>query len=286
MRAGMPVGERIGALTLLAAVEWRAGRPDFGGFSGLELESDGNFIAITDKAHWARARMVLDEEGILTGIEGLEIGRLNGPDGTDLMNQFTDSEALTREADGAFIIGFEDRGRIGRFRTLRAPEETLPPLPGLADLPTNGGLESVLALPDGRIIALAETAGDWAEGFRGWIIGNGQVSGFSLPRDAWYAPTDLALGPEGVWIYLLERRFTLIGGFAMRLRRFPVAAIREGARLDPELLGEATARPLAENYEGLATARDARGRTILYAISDDNFMALQKTLIVQFRVEE
>ena len=106
-----------------------------------------------------------------------------------------------------------------------------------------------------------------------------------LPKPL-HAPTDLALGPEGEWIYVLERRFTYLGGFAARFRRFARADLREGARVEAASLGTIETRPLAENYEGLATARDGSGRTVLYAISDDNFSALQRTLIVQFRVEE
>ena len=289
MRAEMPVGQRIGALTLLGVVEWRANRPDFGGFSGLEIEGDSGLIAITDKGHWARATLMLDANGILTGIDGLEIGRFDDADGKDLMFPFTDSEALTREADGAFLIGFEDKHRIGRFQTLRSPEETLPIPEGLRKMPQNGGLESVLALPNGRILALAETVRDgkdWTPGYPGWIIDGDTVTRFALPKEDWYAPTDMALGPDGTWVYLLERRFTLIGGFAMRIRRFALATVHDGARLDPEILTEATSPPLAENYEGLAAIRNEAGRTILYAISDDNFMVLQKTLLTQFRVEE
>lgn len=285
MRAGMPLGESIGALTLLSVIEWRADRPDFGGFSGLELEEDGGFVAITDKAHWARARLVLDSDGVLTGIDGLEMGRLNDADDVDLTGYAVDSEALTREPGGAFLIGFENEHRIGRFRSLRAPEEALPTLPGLAAQPINGGLESVLALPDGRIVAIAENSGDWADGFPGWIIQGERVTRFSLVRHDWYEPTDLALGPAGEWVYLIERRFTLIGGFGIRIRRFPVTALKDGARINPKLLGEITDPPLVENYEALATARDASGHTVLYMISDDNFMALQKTLFVQLRVD-
>ena len=286
MRAEMPLGARIGALTLTGAVEWRAARPDFGGFSGLELEPEGRFIALTDKAHWARARMVLDADGHLTGIEGLEVGRLNGPDGADLMAPYTDSEALSREADGAFLIGFEGKHRIGRFATLRAAEDRLPPLPGADDLPRNGSFESVLALPGGRIVALAEVAQDWAQGTPGWIIDGARVTQFSLAKADWFAPTDLALGPDGVWVYLLERRFTLIGGFAMRIGRFALADLREGAVIEAQMLAEALGPPLAENYEGLAAARDAAGRTVLYALSDDNFSALQRTVLLQFRLEQ
>lgn len=277
---------RFGALTVTGAVEWRAERPDFGGFSGLLLEEDGGFIALTDKAHWARARLVLDEAGALTGIEGLEVGRLDGPEGRDLMHPYTDSEALTRSPDGAFIIGFEGRARISRFATLRGAEEQLPDLPDAQDLPLNGAFESVMALPDGRIIAVAETTPDWRAGYPGWIRDGEAVARFTLAKDGWFAPTDMALGPEGEWVYVLERRFTLIGGFAMRLSRFPLTALTADARIEPELLGEITGPPLTENYEGLATARDAAGRTVLYILSDDNFRVAQRTLLVQLRVED
>lgn len=287
MRAEMPLGQRIGALTVLGAVEWRAARPDFGGFSGLELEEDGGFVALTDKAHWARARMVTDPGGALTGIDGLQVGRLRASDGSPLDYPRSDTEALTREPDGAFLIGLEGTPpRIARFATLRAPEQTLPTLPGFEALPNNGSLESVLALPHGRIVAVAESTKDWAAGYPGWIVAGEDVARFTLAKDGWFAPTDMALGPGGTWIYVLERRFTLIGGFAMRIRRFPLADLRPGARIEAALLGEITGAPLAENYEGLAAARGERGRTILYAISDDNFRALQRTLLVQFRVNE
>jgi len=288
LRAEMAPGQRIGALTLLGAVEWRADRPDFGGFSGLVLEGEeGAFVALTDKAHWARARMVLGAGGALADIDGLEVGRLKATDGSALDLPRSDSEALTRQADGAFLIGFEGTPpRIGRFATLRMPEQTLPPLPGAQALPVNGSFESVLALPDGRIVAVAESTADWAAGYPGWIGTDGAVARFTLARDGWFAPTDMALGPDGIWVYVLERRFTLIGGFAMRIRRFPLADLVAGARIEADFLGEITGAPLAENYEGLAAAHDATGRTILYAISDDNFRALQRTLLVQFRVEK
>ena len=281
----MPLGARIGTLTLMGAVEWRADRPDFGGFSGLMIEPDGTLIALTDKAHWAKARIVLTPEGALRGIEGLEVGRLKGPEGTDLMDPFTDSEALSREANGSFLISFENRHRIGRFTTLRTPEERFASFPGFDEMPLNGGLESLLALPDGRIVAVAEETPDWAAGFPGWILADGEIVRFALVRKDWFVPTDLALGPQGRWIYLLERRFTLIGGFGTRISRFPVAALREGARIEAMHLAELTRHPLKENFEGISASQDARGRVVLYIISDDNFTLLQRTLLLQLLVE-
>ncbi len=281
----MPAGQQFGLLTLLGAVEWRAERPDFGGFSALVLEPDGGFIALTDKAHWARARMVHDARGHLTGIDGLKVGRLHGADGSYLQRPFMDSEALTRAPDGSWLISFEHEHRISRFADLTAPEQPLPAQPDFDGLRENGGLESLLSLPDGRIIAVAEDGSDWARGFQGWIIDGEAIEPFSVARDGWFLPVDLALDPDGETVYLLERRFTLIGGIATRLRRFPVSALRPDATITGETLMTSPPSLPLDNMEGLATKRGPDGKTLLYMISDDNFNALQRTLIVQFRVE-
>ena len=39
-----------------------------------------------------------------------------------------------------------------------------------------------------------------------------------------------------------------------------------------------------DNFEGLALRRDRAGRTLLYLVSDDNFVPLQRTLLLQFRL--
>lgn len=286
LRAEMPAGQRFGQLTLLGAVEWTADRPDFGGFSALALQPDGAFIALTDKAHWARARMVHDGQGHLTAIDGLKVGRLYGPDGTYLQRPFMDSEALTRAPDGSWLISFEAEHRISRFADLTAPEQPLPVQPDLGALRNNGGLESLLSLPDGRIIAVAEDGTDWTRGFQGWIINGERIESFSIARDGWFLPVDLAIGPDGGTLYLLERRFTLIGGVATRLRRFPAHALKPGATITGETLFTSPPSLPLDNMEGLAVKRGDAGETLLYMISDDNFNALQRTLITQFRVAD
>ena len=157
--------------------------------------------------------------------------------------------------------------------------------PDFEALPENGGLESLMILPDGRLVGIAESTDDWELGFQGWIFDGDSTETFRLARHGWFVPTDIALGPRGEWVYVLERRFTLIGGFSMRIRRFPLAELQAGAKIDAELLLDSPPAPLPENMEGLAATLDAAGNTILFAISDDNFLALQRTLLLQFRVE-
>lgn len=68
----------------------------------------------------------------------------------------------------------------------------------------------------------------------------------------------------------------------MRLRRIAGDQIRPGATLDGAVLLEAGLWQQIDNMEGLAVHRDARGRTIITMVSDDNGSVLQRTLLLQF----
>jgi len=80
---------------------------------------------------------------------------------------------------------------------------------------------------------------------------------------------------------LLERRFSLFGGFGCRLRRIDAAALKAGARVDGPVLYESEPSHQVDNMEGLAIHRDG-GETVLSLISDNNFSALQRTLLLEF----
>ena len=73
----------------------------------------------------------------------------------------------------------------------------------------------------------------------------------------------------------------------MRIRRIPLAAHQAGCagrrRAD---LFEADLGYQIDNMEGIAVHRNARGETILTLVSDDNFSAIQRNLLLQFRLVE
>ena len=75
-----------------------------------------------------------------------------------------------------------------------------------------------------------------------------------------------------------------MGGFASRLVRVPAAAIRPGLVLEGWPIAELAAPLLTENFEGLAVDRAPDGGVFLFIISDDNRVALQRTLLLQFRL--
>ena len=71
-------------------------------------------------------------------------------------------------------------------------------------------------------------------------------------------------------------------GVKMRLRRFPLAAVKPGAVIDPQVLGTFDMGYDIDNMEGLAISRNKAGETILTLISDDNFNFFQRTVLLRF----
>ena len=80
---------------------------------------------------------------------------------------------------------------------------------------------------------------------------------------------------------LLERRFSLLRGLSVRLRRVARDAIRPGALVDGEVVFESGPSHIVDNMEGLSVHREGDD-TVVTMISDDNFSAMQKTLLLEF----
>jgi hypothetical protein len=85
---------------------------------------------------------------------------------------------------------------------------------------------------------------------------------------------------------ILERRFSLLRGVGMRIRRFPLDRVEPGAVLDGTVLIEAGNGHRIDNMEALAAHRNTAGETILTILSDDNFSVLQRTLLLRFALVE
>jgi hypothetical protein len=72
----------------------------------------------------------------------------------------------------------------------------------------------------------------------------------------------------------------------MRIRRLPLASLKEGALVDGRSMIEADLAYQIDNMEGIAVHRTAGGETILTIVSDDNFSFLQRSLLLQFALAE
>jgi hypothetical protein len=106
-----------------------------------------------------------------------------------------------------------------------------------------------------------------------------------VKRSADYDVSDAALLPGGD-VLLLERKFSWTSGLAVRIRRIALGAIRPGAVVDGPVLLEVDLGFEIDNMEGLSVHRMPGGEIVLTLVSDDNFSALQRTLLLQFTLAE
>jgi len=269
--------------------------PRFGGLSALLVSADGRrLLAASDRGMWFSAELLYDAAGDLGGVASARLAPISGPDGKPLAGRYRDAEALARTADGTVFLAFEQHHRILRFAAdrldahdLAAEIPILVPAPAeLAEFSGNSAMEGLAALADGALLILTEGLDNDRLAKPAWILREGLAEErLAYRRAVNFRPTGAARLAGGD-ILALERRYTIIGGVAALLRRIPKESLHAGAILDgPEVAR--LAPPLAvDNMEGIAVRQNNAGRTLIYLVSDDNFSALQRTLLLMFELRQ
>jgi hypothetical protein len=270
----------------------------FGGWSGLVLDSDGSkLLAVSDLGNWFSADISYDHDRMVA-LKAARIGPLKSLRGEVLGGKREqDAEALVLVegtlASGTLLIGFERQHRIGRFPVRRA--EVLAPT-GYLTLPAearrlraNQGFEALAILKagprQGSVVAFAERLTSGSGYHTGWIWLRGGPQSFALLDLGGFDITDAVGLPDG-GLLLLERYFRWTAGVKMRIRRLLPGEIEPGARLTGRTLLEVDSSHEIDNMEAIAAHRGQSGETILTLISDDNFSYFQRTLLLQFTLLE
>jgi hypothetical protein len=278
-----PDRTRFGSLFFRSGLSLKSDVSAFGGFSGLWRSPKGQeIVALADNAQVLKAR-IETADGRLSGLSRAAMAPLLLRDGSPARrSRYYDTESLAISGDVA-LVGVERNHAIIRFQRNRegALVQGVPiPVPrSLKDLPDNGGLEALAVAPQRSSLAGALVG--IAEGGRGFILTGARQGAFEVLRRDGYDVTDLAFLDSGDAL-ILERRFSLFGGFGCRLRRVASSAMRPGASLDGEVIYQSEASHLIDNMEGLAVHREGE-ETVISLISDNNFNAnLQRTLLLEF----
>jgi hypothetical protein len=289
-----PTRRQFGLLEYRGGLVLTSSFSEFGGLSALRVQPDGaQFIAVTDKGWWLRGRITYSGTRP-TGIADAEMAPVLGPDGAPLSaRRWYDTESIA-QAGGVVYLGIERVNRIVRLDYgkdgLLARAQPIDVPPGVRTLPFNKGIEALVHVPRnlplaGTLIAISERGLDKDGNILGFLIGGPRPGTFTIKRSAEFDISDAALLPGGD-ILLLERKFSWTSGLFIRIRRLPLAQVRPGAVLDGPVLFEADLGYQIDNMEGLSVHRSAAGETVLTMISDDNFSALQRTLLLQFTLAE
>lgn len=269
----------------LGTYVWRAKPEWFGGFSALELDPNGrDMIVLSDRSTLVRARLQRQNNsqgGNITGVEMLSAKHLRSSKGRRLFGRIMDSEGLAVAADGSLFISFEGVARVVHHRDETTRARVLPRARAFRAMPLNKSLEALAINAKGHLYTLPENAPDEDGNIPVWRWdGQAWSQPYSLPRRGGFLPVGADFGPDGRF-YLLERDFTLIG-FHSRLRRWDVTA--QGLGNEVTLLRTGTGTH--DNLEGLSVWRDASGDLRATMVSDDNFMTLQRTELVEYRLPE
>ena len=277
-----PGRRTFGRVRYLAGWHLTSRQQPFGGYSALHVEGD-RFLALSDSGNLFRFRM--DRAGQVSDGSFSDLPAFPAYDGH---RSDRDSESMTMGPGGDIWIGFEGHNGILRYakdftqlHSLAWPRE-------MRNWSQNSGPEAMVRLTGGRFIVFAEgklVARDTrlALMFPGdpTMLRNRPFSfGYKPPRG--YVATDAAELPDGR-IIVLNRRFGIFEGFSMALAIVDTQAIKPGAQVTGEMIAEFKPPLNIDNMEGLSVTREG-GRTILWLISDDNQVPIERTLLLKFEL--
>lgn len=261
---------------------WEVPRPRFGGLSAIDLAGDGlRFVVVSDSAAFFSGRLTRGPRGEVTAAT---VGPPVFPvshHGTPLEDWMDDAEGVALAPGGGFYVSYESHDRIVRYRRggREWVEEYWPPV--FKTFTINKGIEALAIDAKGRLLAIPEVPPGGGDTPVYRIRGQEADLAFTLRRDRNWAPTGADFGPDGR-LYLLERDFWPLLGFSSRVRRITLAGDRVSA---DEVIWQ-TDPGHHDNLEGLAAWQDGAGTIRLTLVSDDNFLPIQTTELVDLRVTE
>lgn len=285
-----PSAKTIGRLVWRGGIMMTANSRHFGGWSDLHVSPDGKTLtSISDEGAWLTATIEYDGEANLAGLGNARIGQLHGPDGGLIADKIeADAEGFARMPDGSWLISFERNHRLWRYGTLTSTPTLVEGPAEIARQPANGGIEALTVLADGRIIAISEEYGERPGTAMGWIGtptagGRYQWRTFTYATIPDFRPTSIAQLPDGSFA-TIERAFDMVRGVRCRVMRFDAAELMAGGTVRPEELARLASPYAVDNLEGIAATKGARGETLVWLISDDNFNPLQRNILLLFEL--
>jgi hypothetical protein len=283
-----PAVDRVGRLIYRGGYSLTANDPRFGGWSDLDISDDGTRLtSISDRGFWFDASLEHDAQGGMAQLTDARLGCLLNLSGYRQPGIRGDAEGLSRSPEGGFLVSYERRHRIWYYPPAEPPFSIVPkavPMPAeAAKMPENGGIETLVRLPGGRILAISEELLTEDGANIGWLGDGRSWSQVSYVAGPDFKPTGAARLPDGD-IVVLERRFSRMTVPGTRIVRVPGSAIQPGARLQGEELAHIQPPLTFDNFEGITARVGPHGEVLIYVISDDNYFFLQRTLLLVFEV--
>lgn len=267
-QSGWPAGWRLAGLW-----ELESEGLNFGGFSALIAVTGSRLNAWSDRG-WS-LDLALPEGGR----QAMQFAPQ--PVAAGWGRKLWDIESATADTStGRYWLGFEFNHAIHRFSRDGTPEGVRD-LSSEVDWPNNSGAEGMVRFEDGRFLVLPERDG------RGHLFDSDPAEGAAFttfaidwPRED-YAVTDAAALPDGRVLVLMRSLDWSVPPFSTFLAVGDPGDIGDDGTWRPEELLNLDAVLPRENFEGLAVILAPGDMIDIWLISDDNFSAFQRTLLVK-----
>ncbi len=291
-----PERVRFGEFEFAGGLVLQSDAPDFGALSGLRMLDHSRLLSVTDTGLWFAATILRDSSDRPVGLSKGQIAPLVDENNAIFENKWqSDSEGLAIKGGNVFVSTEQD-ARILKYKFPAGSSLPQGPAVIIDDarpkprLRYNFGMEAIAAIPiqtgggkfAGELIALSEYSLNPQGNIRGFLSQGEHWKELSVrPRDFFFV-TDAAFLPNGD-LLILERRFSLGTGPAVRIRRVAGNDIVAGAVLDGDVVLDLTRAQQIDNLEGLSVFRDRNGQVRIALVSDDNHFELQRTLYLEFK---
>ena len=279
-----PHRNRVGEMILLGGWHLTSSTRSFGGLSALDVDGD-RITALGDGGTVVRFKL-----GRFGSASDASIVRV--PEGCGHVSRKTDNdtESLTHNpARTSWWVGFEWRNVICRTSADFSAGEALSHPATMARWPRQRGAESMTRLADGRFLVIAEDAPDFGA-VRPLLLFDRDPTdktaivtsvGYRPPEG--YKPTDVAQLPDGR-LLILNRRFSVWGLFTSKIVLTPPIPPHPHGVLSGRTVATLESPLIHDNFEGISVTNED-GRTIVWLVSDDNFMRWQRALLLKFALD-
>ncbi len=314
LQAVNPSRTTIGALTFVGGFHLASGDRRLGGLSGLDVDSDGSLLAVSDLGDFVwiglGADGVTPESARIAGLRNAEGGVLRG-------KSEADAEGLAL-LDGLALVSFEGTHRVLAFDIGRCGAAARGvPVAGLdasalsaafgrqkLTVGGNDGVEALAVTPDGFVLAGIETRTGKASAMSARGIEARPEFDIRIGEGAPdLVGLDAVAAGDDVLVYSLHRARNALASDAIMVIETRLGRGFAQADLPARIAGAADERahvrfrPIAarvlaqmnlfmtiDNCEGIAAQRLPDGRIRLFIVSDDNFSRSQRTLLMVYDV--
>lgn len=251
----------------------------FGGLSAIAVTDGGSrFIVLSDRSAIGTGRLERKNGRITRAvIESFE--PLRDTEGRILPRSKGDSEGLALGRGSRIYVSFEGNHRIWTYPRPGGPAAWMPKAPAFKFMARNGSLEALARDARGWLYTMPEEpVGDSFPVYR-YRRGKWDEP-FSIRRRGAFKITGADVGPDGR-LYVLERSFGMLAGFATRVRRFELDS--DSLTGEVELLRSTAG--VYDNLEGISVWQSDAGLRMTL-VSDDNFNFFQRTELVEFALPD